>query len=143
MRRAANRDAIEPLVLVALKAAGATWEQLDLTDGPDLAIGYAGRNFLAELKSSLKSMPTEGQARWHAEWCGQVAVCRSPQEVLRVIGAPFDEKVRAAIAEHTAKECRSILGPRGVKKLNRGRLASSVKSYATAEIIHPERGDKR
>lgn len=133
VRRAARRDSIEPLVLVALDAVGATYEQLDLTDGPDLLVGHDGVNFLVELKSSLADVPTPGQVHWHNRWAGRVVyVCRTPQEVLARIGAPWTLEVREAIAKHSAREYLAVLGPKARAKLMRGqgRLTSSVKRSA-------------
>ncbi len=141
MRRAAHRDAIEPLCLVALDAVGATWLQLDEKDAPDLLVGYQGRTTLHELKSTLRDVPTEGQKRWHDGWRGSpVHVDRSPQELLRSIGAPFTAEVRAAIAAHVAKECKAVLGAKPLAKLNRRLVKSSVRSYRapTAEVVHPD-----
>jgi hypothetical protein len=133
MKRAARRDSIEPLVLVALDAVEATYVQLDLTHGPDLLIGYCGETNLVELKSTLADVPTDDQEHWHKWWQGRrVGVCRSPQEVLARIGAPWTLEVREAIAKHSAREYLAVLGPKARAKLMRGqgRLTSSVKRSA-------------
>lgn len=96
MRRAANRDKGEGAIVEALRAVGASVEYLDLTDGPDILVGWRELNFLFEVKEPIGPNGgaskdgqhlSEGQAKWHATWNGQVAVVRTPLEALIAIGA--------------------------------------------------------
>lgn len=125
MRRAARRDAIEPEVIDALKALGATFEQLDLEDGPDLLIGFRGVNHLVELRSGLRGRLSEEQKQWHERWRGSSAVRRSVVEVLRLIGAEPTPELLDTPARRAA--LRALLPPRVRGKLNSGRLRPSVR----------------
>ena len=99
MRRAANRDLSEPEIIAALRKIGATVEQLDGTNIPDLLVGFRGRNWLMEVKnpegpkggaSQHGQKLSDGQADWHQAWPGQVAVVRTPEDALWAIGAMRD-----------------------------------------------------
>ena len=51
---------------------------------PDLLVGYRGVNFLLEVKGP-KGALNEAQERYHAEWKGQIAVVRTPEEALEAV----------------------------------------------------------
>jgi hypothetical protein len=96
MRRKANRDKGEAAIVAVLREVGASVEFLDLKDGPDLAVGFRGRNYLLEVKDELGprggssrdgQQLGEGQARWHPSWRGSVDVVRSPRDALLAIHA--------------------------------------------------------
>lgn len=108
MRYAAHRDKAEPAIIRALEAVGATVEQLDKRDVPDLLVGYRGQTFILEVKSpeevrvckdvrkdgtlqlrrEAAGELTDGQAKWMARWRGKKpVVVRTPEEALRAIGA--------------------------------------------------------
>ena len=97
MRRAAKRDANEASIIAHLRAVGASVLQIDDTDAPDLLVGFRGANYLMEVKmpagkrggtSANGQHLSEGQEVWHLKWRGaRVAVVRSPDEALAVIGA--------------------------------------------------------
>lgn len=79
MRRAAKVDGHQAGIVADLRRIpGCTVAITSAVGGgfPDIAIGYRGFNFFVELKD--KSQPkhrhelTPDQARFHAEWTGQV-----------------------------------------------------------------------
>jgi hypothetical protein len=57
---------------------------------PDLIVGYAGKNYLVELKDPTKCPSerrlTPDEQVWHSRWTGQVSVCETFEDVLLVIG---------------------------------------------------------
>jgi hypothetical protein len=85
MYRKCRRDANEKLIVEALRKAGATVEFLDLTDGPDLLVGYYGRNYLLEIKRPKGELST-GQVEWHNKWRGQSNIVRSIDDALEWVG---------------------------------------------------------
>lgn len=88
MRRAARVDANHAMIVMALRQAGASVQDLAKVGKgcPDLIVGYRGINYLLEVKVT-KGRATLTQLEWHGAWRGQVAVVRSVEEALRVIGA--------------------------------------------------------
>jgi hypothetical protein len=111
-RRAARRDANEPEIVAALKAVGATVQQLSGEDVPDLLVGFRGGDYLLEVKRPLgpRGGHAEGikhvsltpeQATWHAAWRGRPpVVVRSVDEALRAIGAVVSQSEK----EHARRE---------------------------------------
>jgi len=85
-RKAPKRDSAERDIIQTLRAIGATVAQLDDKDIPDLLVGWRSQNYLMEVKSGKYGKLSEGQQQWHAEWNGQVAVVKSAQEALEVLG---------------------------------------------------------
>lgn len=86
MRRAAKRDANEPEIVAALRAAGYWVAQISHKGFPDLVVGRKGRSFvcLMEVKDGNGDLTddqlqffqmTEGSARF---------VVRSPESALRI-----------------------------------------------------------
>lgn len=57
---------------------------------PDLLVGYAGRNYLLEVKDPAqvpsRRRLTRAQVAWHGGWAGQVAVVHTAEEALVVLG---------------------------------------------------------
>lgn len=88
MRRAAKVDRNQGDIVEMLRAVGASVESLARVGAgvPDLLVGFRGQNWLLEVKVG-KGALTEDQQEWHPAWRGQVAVVRSADEALRVIGA--------------------------------------------------------
>jgi hypothetical protein len=88
MRRAAKIDGNQSDIVADLRAVGASVESLaTLGKGrPDLLVGYRGANWLLEVKAD-KGKLTPDQEEWHPTWRGQVAIVRSADEALKVIGA--------------------------------------------------------
>jgi hypothetical protein len=88
MRRAARTDANQAEIVEALRQAGASVQLLHAVgEGcPDLAVGYRGQTYFIEVKTPGGSL-NEREQKWHQQWRGHVAVVRSAEEALRVIGA--------------------------------------------------------
>lgn len=88
MRRAAKVDANHSIIVATLRQVGASVQDLaKVGQGcPDILVGYRGVNYLMEIKVT-KGKATTHQVTWHSEWRGQVAVVRSPDDALTVIGA--------------------------------------------------------
>jgi Holliday junction resolvase len=78
-------------IVQALRAAGATVELLHTVGAgvPDLMVGVNQTNYLLEVKTA-KGKLTKDQVVWHAAWKGQVAVVRTVEEALAVIGAEVE-----------------------------------------------------
>lgn len=88
MRRGAGgkkRDANERPIIDALRAVGATVEQLSGPNVPDLLVGYHGANWLFEVKTA-KGKESDGQKSWSLGWMGTVYVVRTPERALELIG---------------------------------------------------------
>ncbi len=84
-RRAAKRDTNEPEIIQALRAAGATVEQLSKKGVPDLLIGFQGSTYLIEVKTA-KGKLTPDESTWIEKWNGPVHIVRTIEEALRVLG---------------------------------------------------------
>jgi len=84
-RQAAKRDANEAAIVKALEQLGCTVQRLSATGCPDLLVGYHGVNWLFEVKVA-KGTLTDDELFWHELWNGQVAVIRSVDDALRVMG---------------------------------------------------------
>jgi hypothetical protein len=84
-------DQNQAMIVEALRRAGATVTVLTQGRGlPDLLIGVShnGRamNVLIEIKNPAGRCDlTDAERRWISAWRGQVAICRSPEEVLAVL----------------------------------------------------------
>ncbi len=81
-----RRDANEAAIVAALRAVGASVEQLSGPDMPDLLVAYHGANYLLEVKTP-KGKLEPGQATWIRGWMADVHVVRSPEEALSSIGS--------------------------------------------------------
>jgi hypothetical protein len=86
-----KRDANELTIIAALRAVGASVEQLSGTNIPDLLVGYRGLNWLLEVKV-MKGELTEGQLKWHKRWGGHVATVRTPEDALRLLGCYLERR---------------------------------------------------
>lgn len=57
---------------------------------PDLLLGYRNKNFLIELKDSLKTESqkklTDDEKEFFSTWRGQVSKCETIDDILKVIG---------------------------------------------------------
>ena len=82
-------DANQPEIVAALRQAGCSVQYLhELGRGcPDIVVGYRGRNYLLEIKSSDKAKMTPQEAWWHDEWRGQVARVDTVDEALAAVEA--------------------------------------------------------
>ena len=82
-------DANQPEIVAALRKCGATVQHLhELGKGcPDIVVGFRGRNYLLEIKSSGTAKMTPLEAWWHDGWKGQVARVDTVDEALAAVGA--------------------------------------------------------
>ena len=81
-----RRDDNERDIVKALTLCGASVTLLSIPGGPDLLVGFRRRTYLVEVKAS-KGKLTVLQESWHDAWRGgDVAIVRSPDEALRLIG---------------------------------------------------------
>ena len=85
MRHAARVDANQQAIVAALRAAGAYVWIIGLP--VDLLVGYKGRTFLMEIKTTFKKRLTGLQTDFFEKWAGGT-LCRinSPQAALQMIG---------------------------------------------------------
>lgn len=76
-------------IVTALRQAGASVIHLHTVGGgcPDLLVGYRGINYLVEIKSDHGRLTADQTALCDAWRGGAVAVTRTVDEALRVIGA--------------------------------------------------------
>jgi Holliday junction resolvase len=92
MRLKARTDANQREIVEALRAIGCSVLVLSAVGKgcPDILVGYAGKNFLLEIKDGAKKPSdrrlTPDEERLHPEWCGQVAIVES---VDRAIGERY------------------------------------------------------
>ena len=83
-----RRDAIEPNVIQALRAFGATVIQLSGTAPvPDLLVGYRGAWTPMEVKSGERAGFTEAQALAMTSGHMQAVVVRSVEDAIVAVGA--------------------------------------------------------
>lgn len=91
MRRAARTDANHAAVIAALRAIGASVEDLSAVGGgcPDLAVGFRGMNTFLEVKDGAKPPSkralTPDQRDWHASWRGHVVVVNNVDEAIKAV----------------------------------------------------------
>jgi hypothetical protein len=74
--------------VAALRKAGATVQHLhEVGFGcPDILVGFRGVSYVLEIKAKRGKL-NEREKIWHQWWRGQVAVVRTIDEALKVIGA--------------------------------------------------------
>ena len=107
--RARKRDGNEKNIIAALRARGASVQQLDGAGVPDLLVGFRGRLLLLEVKDpstlagaahkrSDSAYPelTPAQVRWWTAWsrergCAPVIV-RSPADALALLESTLPER---------------------------------------------------
>lgn len=84
MRRAAKRDKTEQAIVRVLRLTGWSVQPLSLAYGPDLLLGRAGVNVLAEVKSGNEQLRPK-QVEWHARWNGSKPfLLRDVEDVIRL-----------------------------------------------------------
>lgn len=92
MRRAARIDENQRAIVQALRNSGCSVQSLvSVGKGcPDLLVGFAGDNFLIEIKNPSKPKAdqqlTEAQIIWHEHWRGTAHGVRTVEEALSVVG---------------------------------------------------------
>lgn len=79
-------DANQASIIEVLRQCGATVADLHaLGHGiPDLCVGWQGQNILIEVKAGRGTL-TPDEARFHAEWRGQVCVIRDVDDALKLL----------------------------------------------------------
>lgn len=87
MRRAAKTDANQKIIVEGLRALGCTVQPLHAVGKgcPDLLVGFHGQNFLLEVKTPSGKM-TKDENEWLFQWYGQIAIVRTLDEALNVVG---------------------------------------------------------
>ena len=80
-------DANQTEIVADLRKVGATVQHLHGVGAgcPDLLVGFRGVNYLIEIKT-LGGPLRRSQVEWHDLWRGQVAVARTSEDALRIIG---------------------------------------------------------
>jgi Holliday junction resolvase len=94
MRIRGRVDLTQKPIVKALRDAGVTVTSLaNIGRGcPDVLAGYQLQTFLLELKTEKHDKLTPDEDRFHREWRGRpVAVVRTPEEALRIVGVPVAE----------------------------------------------------
>jgi Holliday junction resolvase len=88
MRYAARTDSNHREIAEALTGVGCSVQSLHRAgEGvPDLLVGRGNRNLLVEIKTASEGLNTL-QVNWHRWWRGQVAIARTVDEALRIVGA--------------------------------------------------------
>lgn len=88
----ARRDQNEPEIFEVFEAHGL---KVEPTDKPlDCIVGFAGLNYLVEIKNGQKAPLTKGQKLFLSEWPGQAAVIRSVDEAIA-----FAQQIRGVAPE--------------------------------------------
>jgi len=52
----------------------------------DIIVGYKGKNYMFEIKSTNKAKLTEGESKFQGIWAGQVNVVCKVEEILIILG---------------------------------------------------------
>lgn len=91
MRQRARKDTIHAEIVAALRAVGASVQDLAAVGGgvPDILVGYRGVNYLMEIKTpkhTTKAGTHARQQEWHESWRGSAHYVRSIDEAYRIIG---------------------------------------------------------
>lgn len=91
MRYKARKDTVHAEIVTALRAVGASVQDLSAVGGgvPDILVGYRGINYLMEIKTpkhGTKAGTKARQQEWHESWRGSVYYVRSIDEAYRIIG---------------------------------------------------------
>lgn len=84
-RYAAARDKNERRIVEALRAAGASVRLISAKGFPDAVVGIDGVNYLMEFKDT-KGKLTDDEFEFFETWPGQVALIRTVEEALMLIG---------------------------------------------------------
>lgn len=150
MRRYGNhKDTAHKPVVIALRAAGASVQDLDGQDIPDLLVGFAGVNYLMEVKTTATNTRKDGYGRttsgkasagqeeWHREWRGTaVLIVRQPADALAALGVDV-EKIEA-LRVATSNWTRDPNTPEGKPKRQRPFRYGTDKARTLAESCKRE-----
>jgi hypothetical protein len=95
LSHANTRDANEPDMLAVCRRIGATYLKLNVKDGPDVVVGFRGKNFLFEFKlpkgprgGTSHSKQSDGQKDWERTWRGESHLIRTTDEMLVILCGP-------------------------------------------------------
>jgi hypothetical protein len=89
--RAAKIDANQPIIVKALRSAGAAVQHLHAVGAgcPDLLCSIDGRNFLVEVKDGDKPKSaqklTPDQQKWHIEWRAPVYIVNAVEQIPSIL----------------------------------------------------------
>jgi hypothetical protein len=84
-------DSNQTEIVKAFRTCGASvWITSSLGKGaPDCVVGYAGQNWLVEIKDGEKSPSQQNltpcETKFHESWKGKIIIIRSVDEVIRFI----------------------------------------------------------
>ncbi len=78
----------QALIVMGLRKAGATVQDIHVVGFgcPDILVGYKNVTYVMEIKYNRGKLNDKEKA-WHLNWRGQVAVVKSVNDALEVIGA--------------------------------------------------------
>jgi len=85
---AASTDLNQKEIVDALKEIGCSVETIGRP--VDLLIGFRKRNFLIEVKRPGEKVRTDTQRRFLADWQGQVRICSTPEEAIRLVTRAYE-----------------------------------------------------
>lgn len=90
LRMASRVDANQADIVRALRGIGASVLHCHvLKNAFDILVGYRGRTFLMEIKTSEKETLTPGEAEFKATWRGSTYhIVYSPDQAIRIITTP-------------------------------------------------------
>jgi hypothetical protein len=90
LRTASRVDANQALIVRHLRAVGASVLHVhQLKNCFDILVGYRGRTFLMEIKTSEKEQLTPGEAEFKATWRGsEYYIVYTPDQAIRIITTP-------------------------------------------------------
>lgn len=74
--------------MYGLRRVGATVQDLHIVGRgcPDILVGFRGQTFVMEIKYGNGKLNDKEKA-WHLNWEGQVAIVKTLDDALKVIGA--------------------------------------------------------
>ena len=84
--KAARTDANHTAIADALRWAGASVHNTHRVGGgyPDLTCGISGMTLLVEVKTHTGTL-NANERKFHDAWRGQIAVCRTVEEAVRLV----------------------------------------------------------
>ncbi|MDF7813628.1 hypothetical protein [Hymenobacter sp. YC55] len=90
IRTASRVDANQKQIVTALRQIGASVLHVhQLKNCFDILVGYRGRTFLIEIKTSEKEKLTDGEAEFKASWRGsEYHIVYSVDQAIRLVTAP-------------------------------------------------------
>src|SRR5512139_1208375 len=80
-------DSNQAEIVQALRDIGASVTVIAGIGGgcPDLLVGYAGVNYLMEIKASKNATFTEAECEWELAWHGSVFIVTTAQEAVDIV----------------------------------------------------------